>query len=109
MGKLTLLLVLILSAAQLFVQEKFAVDKSSAIIGGSAGFSSTGTGTLLQLHAYYIPSGFTMRVLNVVLMRRMMPERARRLQRTRVDDATGGSPRGADSASVRHACNPLPA
>jgi len=44
MRKLTLLLVLILSPIQLFAQKKFPVDKGSFIIGGSAGFSSLGSG-----------------------------------------------------------------
>ena len=44
MKKFTILLVLILSSSQLFAQKKFAVDKGSIIVAGSAGFSSTGNG-----------------------------------------------------------------
>jgi len=42
MQKLFMVFVLILASTQLFAQKKFAVDKGSFIIGGSAGFSSTG-------------------------------------------------------------------
>jgi len=36
-----------------------------------------GDGTLVKLQAYYVPSGLNVRVMNVLLMRRMMRKRVR--------------------------------